>query len=363
MLDVGSLFVLVFTQVLSICYLYLDNLQSLPSGLDHEGIETTITIMLFVANIAVAVVLVIAWIGRLAYEKFTATKRKVNEAARTRAESARGSAIEMSTPPGRLHRTPQPERALDETWEEIEIRAPNIELVWVDAADGVTIVDAPDGIVVKWQNAQSGVIVAPNLCRGLVPPMEFDLAICDATTDDLAAVDAERTPAWRNTATGAFVELDDVRPCTMWLNHRTDALSRVNPHAKVVGNELVPPPRIADAGAAVAAAGAASAADEDGPIDAFVEVAENEVVPPPRIADAGAAVAAVAADEDSFEPPPPLDVNADGPIDAFAPPPLLPGGGGPPLPTPAPFAIDMVTRQGVVNPARAALRERDSIAI
>mgnify|MGYP006153222363 CR=1 FL=1 len=108
MLDVGSLFVLVFTQVLSICYLYLDNLQSLPSGLDHEGIETTITIMLFVANIAVIVVLVIAWIGRLAYEKFTATtatKRKVEEAART---IARGSAIEMSTPPGRLNRFPQP---------------------------------------------------------------------------------------------------------------------------------------------------------------------------------------------------------------------------------------------------------------
>ena len=97
MLDVGSLLVLVFTQVLSICYLYLDNLQSLPSGLDHAGIEITITIMLFAANIAVMVVLVLAWIVRLAYEKFTATKRKVDEAARTRAGTARGSAIEMST--------------------------------------------------------------------------------------------------------------------------------------------------------------------------------------------------------------------------------------------------------------------------
>lgn len=105
-LDVGSLLVLVFTQVLSICYLYLDNLQSLPSGLDHADVEITITIMLFVANIAVIVVLIIAWIGRLAYEKFTTTKRKVDEAGRIRAGTPRGSAIEMSTPPGRLNPIP-----------------------------------------------------------------------------------------------------------------------------------------------------------------------------------------------------------------------------------------------------------------
>ena len=61
--------------------------------------------MLFVANIAVIIVLLIAWIWRLAYEKFTATKRKVDETART---IARGSAIEMSTPPGRLNRFPRP---------------------------------------------------------------------------------------------------------------------------------------------------------------------------------------------------------------------------------------------------------------
>ena len=341
MLDVGSLFVLVFTQVLSICYLYLDNLQSLPSGLDHEGTETTITIMLFVANIAVIVVLVIAWIGRLAYEKFTATKRKVDKAARTRSGTARpggstSSAIEMSTPPpGRLNRTPQLARVLDETWKEIGIFTPNIELVWVDAADGVTIVDAPNGIIVKWQDAQSGAIVAPIFRGGLAlpPPMEFDLAMCDATTGDRAAVDADRTPAWRNTVTSAFVQLDDVRPCTMWLNHRTGALS-VNPHAEVVENGVASPPRIVDASATVAAG------------------------------------AAVAADEESFEPPPPLDANADGPIDTFAPPPL-PGEGGPPSPTPAPasasgpFVIDMAMRQDVVNPVGAALRtrERSSIAI
>jgi hypothetical protein len=104
----------------------------------------------------------------------------------------------------------------------------------------------------------------------------------------------------------------------MWLNRRTGALSCVNPHADIVENEVAPPLRIADAGAAVA----------DGE--------------------------------------PPLDVNADGPIDAFAPPPP-PGGGGPPSPAPAPFVIDMAMRQDVVNPVGAALRTRDvemtSIAI
>jgi len=43
--------------------------------------------MLFIANITVIVVLIVAWIVRLAYEKCTATKRKVDEAARTRARS------------------------------------------------------------------------------------------------------------------------------------------------------------------------------------------------------------------------------------------------------------------------------------
>jgi hypothetical protein len=229
----------------------------------------------------------------------------------------------MSTlPPGHLNRTPQLARVLDETWKEIGIFTPNIELVWVDAADGVTIVDAPNGIIVKWQDAQSGAIVAPIFRGGLAlpPPMEFDLAMCDATTGDRAAVDTNLTSAWRNTVSGALFELDDVRPCTMWLNRRTGALSHVNPHAEVAENEAVPPLRIADAGGA------------------------------------GAAGAAVAADEDSFELPPPLDVNADGPIDAFAPPP--PPGGGGPL-SPAPFVIDMVMRQDVVNPVGAALRTRD----
>jgi len=152
-------------------------------------------------------------------------------------------------------------RVLDETWEKIGIYSEDVELVWVDVADGVTIVDAPDGIIVKWQDAESGAIVAPIFRGGLAlpPPKEYDLAICDATTGNLVSVvGANRTPAWRNTVTGAFVELDDVRSCTMWLNHRTGALSRVNPHADVVENEVAPL-RIADAGAA-GAAGAAAAA-------------------------------------------------------------------------------------------------------
>ena len=294
-LEECSLLVLILTQAVSLIYLDADA-KALATGSRDETNEAWATFVLLVLNAFAFIALGGAF--AIAVVRYYGPKVQVCLPGDCCASAAA--------------------RVLDETWEEIGICTADVELVWVDVADGVTIVDAPDGIVVKWQDIESGAIVAP-ICRGglaLPPPKEYDLAVCDATTDDLAAVvDADCTPAWRNTVTGAFVELNDVRPYTMWLNHRTDALSRVNPHAKVVGNELVPPPRIADAGAAVAAAGAAAAADEDGPID------------------------------------------------AFAPPPLLPGGGGPPLPTPAPFAIDMVTRQGVVNPARAALRERDSIAI
>ena len=298
-LEEFSILVLMLTQAVSLIYLDADA-KALATGSRDETNEAWATFVLLALNALAIIVLGGAF--AIAVVRYYGPKVRICLPGDCCASAAA--------------------RVLDETWEEIEIRPPNIELVWVDAADGVTIADAPDGIIVKWQDAQSGAIVTPNRCRGLVlpPPMEFDLVMCDATTGDRAAVDAERTPAWRNTVTGALVELDDVRPSTMWLNRRTGALSRVNPHAEVAENEAVPPLRIADAGGA------------------------------------GAAGAAVAADEDSFELAPPLNVNADGPIDAFAPPP--PPGGGGPL-SPAPFVIDMVMRQDVVNPVGAALRTRD----
>jgi hypothetical protein len=296
-LEEFSLLVLMLTQAVSLMYLDADA-KAIATGSRDETNEAWATAILLALNAIAFIVLGGAFV--IALIRYYGPKVRICLPGDCCASAAA--------------------RVLDETWEEIEIRAPNIELVWVDVADGVTIVDAPDGIIVKWKDAESGAIVAP-ICRGglaLPPPVGFDLTMCDATTGDLAVVDANRIPAWRNTVAGAFVELDDVRPCTMWLNHRTGALSRVNPHADIVENEVAPPLRIADAGAAVA----------DGE--------------------------------------PPLDVNADGPIDAFAPPPP-PGRGGPPSPAPTPFVIDVAMRQDVVNPAGAALRTRDvemtSIAI
>jgi hypothetical protein len=93
-LDVGSLLVLVFTQILSIVYLYLDNLQSAqPLGLERATIEVGITVLLFAANVSVIATLLCAWIARLAYEKLTAKRRTAKQAAHARLEA--GSEIEM----------------------------------------------------------------------------------------------------------------------------------------------------------------------------------------------------------------------------------------------------------------------------
>ena len=93
-LDVGSLLVLVFTQILSISYLYLDNLQSAhPLGLDRKTVEIGITVLLFAANISVIAALVGAWIARLAFEKLTAKQRRAKGVVRARLEA--GSEIEM----------------------------------------------------------------------------------------------------------------------------------------------------------------------------------------------------------------------------------------------------------------------------
>ena len=63
-LDVVGLLVLVMTQVLSIVYFYLDNLESerTPDGFDNDQVRITITVLLFILNCSVIVVLFAAWI-------------------------------------------------------------------------------------------------------------------------------------------------------------------------------------------------------------------------------------------------------------------------------------------------------------
>ena len=104
-LDVVSLFVLSFTQVLSILYLYLDTKDGmycstlfvinricvvdmisiahqvdpsfiytlptgpLPYGMDKDILEICMTVTLTVANASVIILLLVAWIGRITYEK------------------------------------------------------------------------------------------------------------------------------------------------------------------------------------------------------------------------------------------------------------------------------------------------------
>ena len=74
-LDVGSLVVLIATQILSILYLYLESVESYNSNL-----ETVMTCALFIVNLSVIVVLIAAWIARYSYEKLAKMKRKVREA-------------------------------------------------------------------------------------------------------------------------------------------------------------------------------------------------------------------------------------------------------------------------------------------
>ena len=68
-LDVLSIMVLIITQVLSILYLYLENLTGvLPLGMTSNGIEIAMTLLLFAANASVIAGLFIAW-DRLRYLK------------------------------------------------------------------------------------------------------------------------------------------------------------------------------------------------------------------------------------------------------------------------------------------------------
>ena len=89
-LDVLSIMVLIITQVLSILYLYLENLTGvLPLGMTSNGIEIAMTLLLFAANASVIAGLFIAWIVRIVYERLGETARKLKKARR-------GAALETS---------------------------------------------------------------------------------------------------------------------------------------------------------------------------------------------------------------------------------------------------------------------------
>ena len=76
-LDVLSLLALVITQVLSIMYLYLDNLEDdEPLGIDRNVLEITITIALFALNIGVIIVLLVCFLCRYTYEQVTRDGRR-----------------------------------------------------------------------------------------------------------------------------------------------------------------------------------------------------------------------------------------------------------------------------------------------
>jgi hypothetical protein len=70
------------TQVLSIIYLYLDTLDTpLPLlNMPRDQIEIGMTVLLFIANAAVIVMLIAAWIARIVYEKVAHHSVKKREA-------------------------------------------------------------------------------------------------------------------------------------------------------------------------------------------------------------------------------------------------------------------------------------------
>jgi hypothetical protein len=78
-LDVWSLFHLVITQVVSIVYLYLDSKDDASlaaDGLERKGLEMGMTIILFISNLSVIVVLFGVFFIRFAYEKLMQHRKK-----------------------------------------------------------------------------------------------------------------------------------------------------------------------------------------------------------------------------------------------------------------------------------------------
>ena len=98
-LDVGSLLVLVLTQIISIVYLYLDSLDEnqLPLEMDQSGLEITVTLALSIVNVAVIATLFAAWIVRFGYEKLQAAALMFKARAKTKARDDTGL-----RPPGAL---------------------------------------------------------------------------------------------------------------------------------------------------------------------------------------------------------------------------------------------------------------------
>ena len=90
-LDVGSLLVLIVTQVISILYLYLDSVDdsALPSWIVRKHLELTTTALLFLVNAGVIVGLFTAWIAKAFYEKIAESKKKAKKIKASVARSQR----------------------------------------------------------------------------------------------------------------------------------------------------------------------------------------------------------------------------------------------------------------------------------
>ena len=88
-LDVGSLFVLILTQVLSIVYLYLDTLEGdLPLGMTRSVLESCMTAALFTANISVIITLFVAFVWQTCNEKLSVAACIAKHVARRRRSPA-----------------------------------------------------------------------------------------------------------------------------------------------------------------------------------------------------------------------------------------------------------------------------------
>ena len=76
-LDVLSILALFTTQSLSIVYLYLDQMDAAnPLGLNRQALESGMTVVLFALNLSVIAILLLAYVGRYAYEQFTRDGRR-----------------------------------------------------------------------------------------------------------------------------------------------------------------------------------------------------------------------------------------------------------------------------------------------
>mgnify|MGYP006086239807 CR=1 FL=1 len=92
-LDVGSLVVLLATQVLSILYFYFDTLK----GTNRNDLEMAMTILLFIANAAVIVVLFGAYVLRVLFEKASVLAKKAHALEGQAGEEAGAGDVELKS--------------------------------------------------------------------------------------------------------------------------------------------------------------------------------------------------------------------------------------------------------------------------